>query len=72
MLLSLAVTRSTGHFWKTVAHIKAQVMENCPVPNILETDFFDGMKPTIMSLGRRPENARDDDGALDLDTGFRD
>ena len=57
--------------WKTVAYIKAQIMENCPVPHILETEYFDGMKPTIMSLGRRPENARDD-GEPDLDAGFRD
>jgi hypothetical protein len=30
-------------------------------------------EPTIMSLGRRPETARDDDGGeVDLDAGFRD
>ncbi len=29
------------------------------------------MKPTIMSLGRRPEKARDDEGSgSDLDAGF--
>lgn len=66
------IPKSKNLDWKTIAYIKAQVMENCPVPNILETEYFDGMKPTIMSLGRRPENARDDDGALDLDAGFRD
>jgi hypothetical protein len=59
--------------WKTVAYIKAQIMENCPVPHILDTQYFDGMKPTIMSLGRKPEKARDDDGGEpDLDAGFRD
>lgn len=67
------IPRSKNLDWKTVAYIKAQVIENCPVPHILETEYFDGMKPTIISLGRRPENARDDDGGeVDLDAGFRD
>ncbi len=66
------IPRSKNLDWKTIAYIKAQIMENCPVPHILETEYFDGMKPTIMSLGRRPKNARDDDGVLDLDAGFRD
>jgi hypothetical protein len=67
------IPKSKNLDWKTVAHIKAQIIENCPVPHILETEYFDGMKPTIMSLGRRPETARDDDsGEPDLDAGFRD
>jgi hypothetical protein len=67
------IPRSKNLDWKTVACIKAQIIENCPVPHILETEYFDGMKPAIMSLGRRPESARDDDGGdTDLDAGFRD
>ena len=59
--------------WKTVAYIKAQIMENCPVPHFHETEYFDGMKPTIMSMGRAPEKARDEEGVEhDLDAGFRD
>jgi len=42
------------------------------VPHILDTEYFDGMKPTIISLGRKPEKARDDDCEPDLDVGFRD
>jgi len=42
--------------WKTVAQIKAKILENTPVPLFHETDYFDGMKPTIMSFGRRPGN----------------
>ena len=66
------IPKSKNIDWKVVANIKAQIMENCPVPHILETEYFDGMKPTIMSLGRRPEKERNDDGAPDLDAGFRD
>lgn len=40
--------------WKTIARIKAEIIENCPVPHILETEYFDGMKPTIISFGRTP------------------
>lgn len=60
--------------WKTIAHIKAQIMENCPVPHILDTEYFDGMKPTIISLSRRPENGQADDEGVepDCDAGFRD
>ncbi|MBY0384575.1 hypothetical protein K2X05_05400 [bacterium] len=59
--------------WKSVARIKAQIIENCPVPHILHTEYFDGMKPTIMSMGRRPEKTNDDsDSGQDLDAGFRD
>lgn len=42
--------RSKNLDWKTVARIKAEIFENCPVPNILDTEYFDGMKPTQMSL----------------------
>lgn len=66
------ILKSKNLDWKTVAYIKAQIIENCPVPHILDTEYFDGMKPTIMSLGRKPEKARDDDGEPDLDVGFRD
>ena len=67
------IPKSKNLDWKAVAYIKAQIMENCPVPHILETEYFDGMKPTIMSLGRRPEKERNDDGSgPDLDAGFRD
>ncbi|MBY0384453.1 hypothetical protein K2X05_04770 [bacterium] len=59
--------------WKSVARIKAQIIENCPVPHILDTEYFDGMKPTIMSMGHRPEKIHDDgEGGQDLDAGFRD
>ena len=66
------IPKSKNLDWKTIANIKAQIMENSPVPHILDTEYFDGMKPTIMSLGRRPETAHDDDGGeVDLDAGFR-
>ena len=59
--------------WKSIARIKEQIIENCPVPHILDTEYFDGMKPTIMSMGRRPEKTHDDgEGGQDLDAGFRD
>lgn len=66
------IPKSKNLDWKTVAYIKAQIIENCPVPHILDTEYFDGMKPTIMSLGRKPEKTRDDDGGEpDLVAGFR-
>jgi hypothetical protein len=58
--------------WKTEARIKAEIIENCPVPHFHETEYFDGMKPTIMSFGRRPVNLTVEPEALaDVDEGFR-
>lgn len=48
--------RSKNLDWKTIARIKAEIIENCPVPHFHETEYFDGMKPTIASFGRRPGN----------------
>ena len=54
-------------FWNLPSMLSRPSILFVPVP------YFDGMKPTIMSLGRRPEKARDDDGSgPDLDAGFRD
>lgn len=51
--------RSKNLDWKTIARIKAEIIENCPVPYFHETEYFDGMKPTITSFGRRPGNLSD-------------
>ena len=47
-----------------VARIKAQIIENCPVPYFYDTEYFDGMKPTIMSFGRRPGNLENESETL--------
>lgn len=50
--------RSKKLDWKTIARIKAEIIENCPVPYFHETEYFDGMKPTISSFGKRPGNLK--------------
>lgn len=58
--------------WKTVARIKAQIIENCPVPYIHDTEYFDGMRPTIISFGRKPGNLTEGSVTVfDPDEGFR-
>lgn len=52
--------RSRKLDWKTVARIKAEIIENCPIPHFHETEYFDGMKPTIISFSRRPGNFKED------------
>lgn len=67
------IPKSKNLNWKAVAHIKAKIIETCPVPHFHDTEYFDGMKPTIMSLGRRPPGAQEnEDLEPDLDAGFRD
>ncbi len=59
--------------WKTVARIKAEVIESCPVPYIHDTEYFDGMKPTILSFGKHPGNLADEPASsVDPNIGFRD
>jgi hypothetical protein len=66
------IPKSKNLDWKTVARIKAEIIENCPVPHFHETEYFDGMRPTITSFGRRPGNLVEDHEAdVDLDEGFR-
>lgn len=55
--------------WKTRARIKAEIIENCPVPYFHETEYFDEMKPTIISFGRTPGNFNPD---IDPDEGLGD
>ncbi len=45
--------RSKNLGFKTVARIKAQIIESCPVPRFHETEYFDGMKPTILTSAER-------------------
>ena len=54
--------------WKTEARIKAEIIENCPVPYFHETEYFDDMKPTIISFGRAPGNFSGTD--IDPDEGL--
>lgn len=57
--------------WKTIARIKAEIIENCPVPHFHDTEYFDGMRPTIASFGRRPGNlAEDPDTKIDTTEAF--
>lgn len=39
--------------WKTQAQIKAEIIANCPVPYFHETEYFDGMLPTFISIERK-------------------
>lgn len=56
--------------WKALARIKAQIIENCPIPYFHETDYFDGTKPTILSFGRLPGNLVDDTSNEDKDSDY--
>lgn len=57
--------------WKQKARIKAEIIENCPVPHFHETEYFDGMKPTILSFSRSPGNLKES-GIQDREEDFRD
>jgi hypothetical protein len=48
------LVRSKNLDRKTKARIKAEIIESCPVPHFPDTEYFDGMRPTIISLGRKP------------------
>lgn len=69
------IPKSKNLEWKTVARIKAEIIEHCPVPYFHDTEYFDGMKPTIISIGRQPEKTQqngNDSAEPDLEAGFRD
>jgi hypothetical protein len=61
------IPRSKNLDWKTIARIKAEIIENCPIPHLHYTDYFDGIRPTIASLGRRPGTMRELRPNIDFD-----
>lgn len=64
--------KSRGLDAKATAKIKAEIIENCPIPHFHETEYFDGMKPTILSFSRRPGNLGSNDSDASDEEGFRD
>lgn len=54
--------------WKTLARIKAQIIENCPIPYFHETDYFDGTKPSILSFNRTPGNLTDKEEIIEKES----